>query len=41
MVRGSLSYVGWKQRKQVADDLKNIYRAATEEEAARQLDHFS
>ena len=30
MVRNSLSYVGWKERKEVAADLKAIYRAATE-----------
>jgi putative transposase len=31
MVRNSLKYVGWKQRKEVAADLKEIYSAATEE----------
>jgi putative transposase len=41
MVRGSLSYVGWKDRKAVAADLKNIYRAATVEEAERQLEEFA
>ena len=41
MVRGSLSYVGWKERKLVAADLKNIYRAATVEEAERQLEEFA
>jgi putative transposase len=55
MVRGSLSYVGWKERKAripsdrssslgwkaVAADLKNIYRAATVEEAERQLEKFA
>jgi len=41
MVRGSLSYVGWKERKAVAADLKNIYRAATVEEAERQLEEFA
>lgn len=29
MVRNSLKYVGWKQRKEVASDLKLIYSAAT------------
>jgi putative transposase len=29
MVRNSLAYVNWKERKQVAADLKQIYRAAT------------
>ena len=40
MVRQSLSYVGWKERKQVASDLKAIYRAATESEAERALGAF-
>ena len=35
MVRASLNYVNWKQRKRVAQDLKSIYRAATAEEAER------
>ena len=35
MVRHSLSYVGWKERKAVAADLRLIYRAATEAEAAQ------
>jgi putative transposase len=37
MVRASLNYVNWKERKQVARDLKSIYRAASLEEAERQL----
>ena len=41
MVRASLNYVNWKQRKQVADDLKTIYRAATEAEAEQRLKDFS
>ena len=32
MVRASLNYVNWKERKRVAHDLKSIYRAATAEE---------
>src|SRR5580704_16644901 len=40
LVRASLNYVNWKERKQVVADLKPIYRAATAEEAARQLDSF-
>src|SRR3954463_14577002 len=32
LVRHSLNYVGWKQRKEVASDLQTIYRAATREE---------
>ena len=41
MVRNSLSYVGWKERKEVADDLKRIYRAATEAEAEQALEAFA
>jgi putative transposase len=40
MVRHSLSYVGWKERKVVAADLKAIYRATTVEEAERALSDF-
>jgi putative transposase len=32
-MRHSLNDVGWKQRKEVAADLKTIYTAATEAEA--------
>ena len=31
MVRNSLKYVSWKQRKEAAADLKEIYSASTEE----------
>jgi putative transposase len=41
LTRASLNYVGWKQRKTVATDLKTIYRAATEEQAGLALDAFS
>jgi putative transposase len=41
LVRNSLNYVGWKQRKQVAADLKLIYRAATREDAERELAEFA
>jgi len=40
MVRHSLSYVGWKERKLVAADLKAIYRAATVAEAEQALQTF-
>lgn len=40
MVRNSLAYVNWKERKTVAADLRLIYRAATIEEAERQLGEF-
>jgi len=41
MVRNSLRFVSWKERKKVAADLKTIYRAATEEEARMNLLSFS
>jgi putative transposase len=41
MVRASLNYVNWKERKLAAADLKSIYRAATAEEAERQLEMFA
>ena len=41
MVRNSLRFVPWKDRKQVATDLKKIYSSATEDEAARELAQFS
>jgi putative transposase len=40
LVRASLNYVSWQDRKRVANDLKAIYRAATVEQAAQQLDLF-
>jgi putative transposase len=41
MVRHSLSYVGWKERKAVAADLKAIYRATTLAEAEQALEVFA
>lgn len=41
LVRHSLNYVGWQQRKEVARDLRTIYGAATEEAAAASLEEFS
>jgi putative transposase len=41
LVRASLNYVGWKERKEVAADLKNVYRAATAEEAEQRLGQFA
>ena len=41
MVRASLSYVSWKQRKAVATDLRQIYTAATAYDAEVQLDGFA
>lgn len=40
LVRNSLNYVSWKQRKEVAADLKAIYAAPTREEAELHLDAF-
>ncbi len=38
--RNSLKYVPWKERKQVANDLKEIYQAPTIEHAKVKLDEF-
>jgi len=40
LVRASLNYVSWKQRREVASDLRQIYTAATSDEAQRQLEQF-
>jgi putative transposase len=41
LVRHSLNFVGWKQRKEVATDLKKIYASATEAEAEQRLAEFA
>lgn len=41
LVRASLNYVSWRDRKKAAQDLKAIYRAPTVDEAARQLERFA
>ncbi len=41
LIRNSLDFVNWKDRKAVAAELKTIYQATTEEEAARALDAFA
>jgi putative transposase len=41
MVRASLQYVNWKERKRVAGDLKPIYRAVTAEQAEQALREFA
>lgn len=41
LVRASLNYVSWKQRKQVAAHLRLIYTAPTVEEAERRLEEFA
>lgn len=40
LIRNSLKYVSWRDRKAVAKDLKPIYRAATEDAARDALDAF-
>lgn len=40
MVRHSLKYVSWKQRKEVAADLKAIYRSPTAEQGETELTAF-
>lgn len=41
MIRGSLRFVSWKDRKAVTGDLKTIYQAATEEQAQANLERFA
>ena len=41
LVRHSLNFVSWKQRKDMAKDLKDIYGASTEDQARANLDSFS
>ena len=41
MVRNSLKFVSWKERKTVAADLKKIYASLTVDEAERELDAFA
>jgi putative transposase len=41
LVRHSLNYVSWKERKEVARDLKTIYTSATDGEAEQRLAEFS
>jgi putative transposase len=41
LVRHSLNFVSWKQRKEVAGDLKTIYQSATVEQAGAALDRFA
>jgi len=41
LVRHSLNYVAWRDRKKVAADLKPIYTAATEVEAEQRLNEFA
>lgn len=39
-IRNSLRFVSWKERKQVARDLKSVYTAATESDARGALEDF-
>jgi len=39
-IRNSLAFVSWKERKEAAGDLKNIYRASTEEQGLVELEKF-
>jgi len=41
MVRNSLRFVSWKDRKTVASDLKKIYQSVTAEEAELELERFA
>ncbi len=41
MIRNSLRYVSWKERKAVAKALRSIYSAVTEEAAQQALDEFA
>lgn len=40
MIRASLNYVTWKDRREVVGDLKPVYKAVTADEAERQLGEF-
>jgi putative transposase len=41
LVRNSLNYVGWKERKAVAGDLRKIYTSPTREAAEQELQRFA
>ena len=41
LVRNSLNYVGWKERKVVAADLRKIYTSVTREAAEQELERFA
>lgn len=41
MVRGSLAFVAWKDRKELVTDLKAIYHSITVEEAEKELEAFA
>jgi len=39
-IRNSLAFVSWKERKEAASDLKNIYKAPTEDQGLLELEKF-
>jgi len=41
MVRNSLKFVSWKDKRELAKDLRKVYRAVSEEQAKEKLDEFS
>src|SRR6476660_5339340 len=41
LVRASLNYVNWKERKAVAQDLRTIYHVASAEEGEQRLQEFA
>jgi putative transposase len=41
LIRNSVKYVNWKDRKLICGDLKKIYTSATEQQAQVSLDAFS
>jgi putative transposase len=41
LVRGSLQYVSWKERRAVAQELRSIYQATTVEEAEQEREAFA
>lgn len=41
LIRNSLRYVSWKDKKSVVADLKQIYQSVTEQEAALELERFA
>jgi putative transposase len=41
LIRNSVKFVGYKERKVICADLKNIYKSSTVEEAETALDSFS
>ena len=41
MIRNSTKYVSWKERKSLCADLKQIYKAVTEEQALGELNNFA